>query len=463
MVTLKQSNPTKTPVGHDTDNCQVPGCERCALKKPFEMPPEILSACQSGNLVVFAGAGVSTESIGVFPSTFYQWVKDELSLPSEEKISFSKLMSLYCSEPRSRKDLLKAIQQRIDYVKTFSELYLSATEFHRELSTIPHLNDIFTTNWDDFFERECDATPIVTGEDFAVLQDVAGRKVYKLHGSIFNYGSIVATEEDYRKCYRNLSTGIVGAMLKTLLISKTLLFFGFSFDDQDFKRLYRLLNKDVAGLMPRSYVVTLDEKAKDKLDSLGIRATPIITSGAFFVKQLKKKLIEGKFMLPDEQYGGVKEILKQVLIEHAKLCTLSVIKHPDSLYSQWYQDGLQHSFERLLSTKKSGGNSCAHHMYDCIEEYERLIKDCLHQRNYPDVAYFTGYQAGMVYFLLDKKNRGGLPMYFLFGCDDIATFEQYLKLEKEAPKLHKTAHKLAEAIAQNVKSDLIVPHRKPFL
>lgn len=406
---------------------------------------------------------MSTESRGVYPSTFYQWVKDELSLPAEEKVSFSDLTSLYCSEPRSRKDLLKAIQKRIDYVKTFSELYLSATEFHRELSTIPHLDDIFTTNWDNFFERECEAIPIVTGQDFAVLQDVLGRKVYKLHGSIFNYGSIVATEEDYRKCYRNLSTGIVGAMLKTLLISKTLVFFGFSFDDKDFKRLYGLLNKDVAGLMPRSYVVTLDERAKDKLDSLGIRATPIITSGAFFVKQLKKKLVEEKFMLPDVQYEGIEEILEKVLIEHAKLCTLSVIKHPDSLYSQWYQDGLQHSFERLLSTKKSGENSCAHHMCDCIDGYESLIKDCLHKKNYPDVAYFTGYQIGLIHFLLDKKSRGSLPMYFLFGCGDIATFEEYIELEKEAPKLHKSAHKLAEAIAHKVNSDSLVPHRRPFL
>lgn len=447
---------------HDDENCQVPGCEKCKLKKPFELPPEIVNACYRGNLVVFAGAGVSTESRTVFPSTFYQWIKNELELPANKRISFSKLMTLYCSEPRSRKDLLIAIQRRIDYVKAFSELYLAATEFHRELSTIPHLDDIFTTNWDDFFERECNATPIVTGQDFAVLQDVTRRKIYKLHGSIYNYGSIIATEEDYRKCYRKLSTGIVGAKLKTLLMSKTLVFFGFSFDDEDFKRLYRLLKKDVAGLMPRSYVVTMDEKAKDKLDSLGINATPIITGGAFFVKQLKKKLVEDKFMLHDEQYEDIGEILSKVFYEHAKLCTLSVIKHPDSLYSQWYQDGLQHSFERLLATRKSGENSCAQHMINVIKDYESLIKDRLHEKRYSDVAYFTGYQTGLIYFLLDEKDRGSLPMYFLFECGDISNFKQYLMLEKEAPKLHKSAHKLAEAIAQKIESDLLAPHRRPF-
>lgn len=462
MIT-KQPPIEKTNGKHDPEDCRVPGCERCKLKRPFELPSEIVSACHAGNLVVFAGAGVSTESRGVYPSTFHEWIKDELKLPKEEKISFPKLMSRYCSHPRSRKDLLQAIKKRIDYIKTFPELYFYATEFHRELSTIPHLDEIVTTNWDDFFEKECDATPIVTGQDFAVLQDVSGRKVFKLHGSIYNYGSIVATEEDYRECYRQLSTGFVGAKLKMLLMSKTLVFFGFSFDDKDFERLYRLLSKDVAGLMPRSYVVTLDEQAKDKLDSLGINATPIITSAAFFVEQLKKKLVEDKFMLPDQQYDGIGNVLAGVYNEHGKLSRIGVIKHPDSLYSQWYQDGLQHAFEHLLATKNSGQNSCGQHIVDCIKSYESLIKDCLHERNYPDAAYFTGYQAGLIYFVSDEKGRQLLPMYFLFGCGDIVNFKQYIELEKDAAKLHKSAHKLAEVFTRRVKSDGLIPHRRPFL
>ena len=370
-------------------------------------------------------------------------------------------MSLYCSPPRSRKDLLQAIKRRIDYVRTFPELYNRATEFHRELSTIPHLDDIFTTNWDDFFERECDATPIVTGQDFAVVQDTVGRKVYKLHGSIYNYGSIVATEEDYRKCYRRLSTGIIGAKLKVLLMSKTLVFFGFSFDDEDFQRLYRLLKKEVGGLVPRSYVVTLAERAKEKLDSLGINATPIITSATFFVEQLKKKLVEDKLMLPDQQYNGIDKVHEDVCIEHTKISKLGLVKHPDSLYSLFYQDGLLHAFERLLTTKKSGQNSCAQKMINIIDSYDVLIKEHLHKGNYPDVAYFTGYRAGLLCFLSDEKGRRSMPMYFLFGCGDIMNLEQYIKLEKGAARLHKSAHKMAEEIASRASEDLVF-HHKPF-
>jgi NAD-dependent SIR2 family protein deacetylase len=461
---LKQLTLVKEGTEHDDENCRVPGCEGCKLRKPFELPSEIISACEKAELVIFAGAGVSTESPAVFPSTFCQMIQDKLKLSDKGTVSFSKIMTVYSSEPRSRKDLLKAIKERIDYTKSFPELYRAATRFHREISTIPHLNEIFTTNWDDFFEIECGATPIVTGEDYAVLQDIQGRIVFKLHGSINNYGSIIATEEDYRKCYRRLSTGIVGAKLKTLLVSKTIVFLGFSFDDEDFKKLYHLLSKDVAGLIPRLFVVTLDEKAKDKLDSLGIKATPIVTDATFFVQKLKKKLVETKLMVPDEQYDGIRDILAKVLNEHKKLSKeLKVKKHPDAIYSLFYQDGLIHSFERLLANKKTGDNSCGQHVFDCITEYETMRKNYLHEKAYGQVAYVSGFLAGMIYFLVDKNSRKSPPFYFLFGCGDIKNYDEFVNLLKEAQNFHKSAHAFSKKIGQNLESELLTPHKRPFL
>jgi hypothetical protein len=302
----------------------------------------------------------------------------------------------------------------------------------------------------------------VTGQDFAVLHDTPGRKVYKIHGSIYNFGSIVATEEDYRKCYKDLSKGMIGNKLKMLLISKTLVFFGFSFTDEDFQRLYKFLMKEVGGLIPRSYVVTLDEKAKDKLDKLGINAIPIITKATFFVKEFKKKLIERKDMLPDELYDGIEMKLLSVYEEHEKLARIGLAKHPDSLYALSYQDGLIHAFERLLATKKSGENSCGQHIINVIRSYDPHIKDCLHKGKYNDVAYFTGYQAGLAYFILDEKQRQSMPIYFMFGnAANIMNLKQYLKLEKNAAKLHKSAHKKAEKLTRGV-SEGFVLHHTPF-
>jgi NAD-dependent SIR2 family protein deacetylase len=459
---MRQSAISEPLADHNPENCKRSECELCKVKRPFELPQEVVDAYTNGNLVVFAGAGISTESHGVYPCTFYKWVKDTLGLSAEQEISFSKLMTRYCLPPRSRKVLLEAIKQRIDYVKSFPELYNRATEFHRELSTIPHLDEIFTTNWDDFFERECNATPVVTGEDFAVVQDTPGRKVFKIHGSINNFGSIIATEQDYAYCYRRLSKGIVGAKLKLLLMSKTVLFFGFSFTDEDFLRLYRFLSKEVGGLIPRSYVITLDEKAKDKLSTLGINTSPIITSAAFFISQFKKKLVEDKRMLPDQQYDGIDLKLESVYEEHYRLSKIGLAKHPDAFYALSYQDGFIHAFERLLAMKNSGEYSCVDHVINLIKSYDQLIKDCLHRRKYHDVAYFDGYKAGLLYFILDDKQRKLIPSYFLFRSKEpIMSIEQYIELEKNAAQLHKRAHKYAKRVTKGVSKGFVF-HHTPF-
>jgi NAD-dependent SIR2 family protein deacetylase len=448
---------------HNVEDCRITQCVRCRLKRPFELPSEIVHACLARQLVIFAGAGVSTESRGVYPVSFSEKVRKELRLPKNEGLSFSKLMSLYSSSPRSRKNLLQSIKERLDYARSFPELYNYATEFHRELSTIPFIYEIFTTNWDDFFERECDAIPIVTSQDFAVFADLRGRKVFKLHGSVNNYGSIVATAEDYRKCYRKLSREIIGNLLRTHLMTKTFLFVGYSFEDEDFQRICKLLSREVQGLIPRSFVVTLDEQADKRLKSVQLNMTPIITGATYFIQVLKRKLVREGHMLPDERYAGLDRAYANVMTEHSRLTSLSYRKHPDSLYSQSYQDGLQHAFGHIIATMKSGQNSDLHHMVHVINSYEILRKRCLSQGNYPDVAYFDGYQTGMMYFLADETGRRSLPLYYLFGAEDITSFSQYLRLEKNAPKLHKAAHKAAGKIAESVQSEDLILHRSPFL
>jgi len=448
---------------HTTEDCRIPECSRCRLKRPFELPSEIVDACRTRQLVIFAGAGVSTESRGVFPDNFHEKIRKELRVSKRQNPSFSKLMSLYCSSPRSKKNLLQSIKERLDYVKSFPQLYQYATEFHRELSTIPFIDEIFTTNCDDFFERECDAIPIVTSNDFAVFQDLPGRKVFKIHGSVVNYGSIVATEDDYRRCYRKLSREIIGNILRTHLLTKTFVFVGYSFQDEDFQRICKLLSKEVQGLIPRSYVVTLDEKAGSKLKSVKLNLTPIMTSASYFVQVLKEKLVKDKLMLPDERYTGLSQAYSKVMIEHGKLSSLSYRKHPDSIYSQSYQDGLQHAFGYILSTRNSGKNSDIHTMIHRIDSYEIIMKRCLRFGNCPDVAYYEGYATGLLYFMADEKGRRSLPMYYLFGCGDIRSLSRYLKLEKNAPNLHKAAHKVATLMASHVHSEGVTFHRSPFL
>lgn len=105
---------------------------------------------------------------------------------------------------------------------------------HALVAGLP-VNEIVTTNYDELFERAAaDA-----GREVAVLpyQTVRGRQrwLLKMHGCVTNPRDIVLTREDYLRypMHRGALEGIVQA----LLITKHMLFVGFSLGDDNFHRV----------------------------------------------------------------------------------------------------------------------------------------------------------------------------------------------------------------------------------
>lgn len=446
----------------ETNVCQNTDCEICRLKRPFVLPKEILAAVAKKQLVIFAGAGVSTEGRNVFPTSLYEEIKRDLEM-QDSAIDFPHLMSEFCRK-RSRKELLQKIKHRFDYMKMFPEVYRWATRFHKELSTIPYIQDIVTTNWDDLFERECDATPIVTSEDFGAFSDVPTRRVFKIHGSISNVGSIVATEEDYGKSYENLRSGVIGSKLKVLLASKVVVFVGCSLHDEDFNRIYQILNKEMQDLLPNSFLVTLNENANATLNSLNMNTTPIVTDATYFIHALKGALVNDKLMISDERFDGIRTALTRLKEEHLKATSLEIRSHPETIFPIFYQDGLMHAFEHILGRKNSGNLSNEQYVSQLMHFYEKTQKEFLDAKRYADVAYLEGYKNGLLYFVLDDKQRSNLPTYYLFGCkEEIKDFEHYTKLAKNAHKLDESAYAFARKVADQVHEEGVELHHMPFL
>jgi hypothetical protein len=423
------------------------------------MPPEILEACVDGDLVVFAGAGTSTENPLVLLFTLYSETVGKLGFASDEWPEFPAAMQLF-EQRHGRSALLKEIKKRLDYVRSFPELDQAASRFHQELSTIFTITDIFTTNWDEYFERECGATPFITEQDWAFWRDT-DRKVFKLHGSVTSPGSIVATEDDYRACYRRLNRGLLGATLKTMLATKTVVFVGYSFRDSDFNAVYRLLRRLMKDILPKAYIVTLDDRdAPDPVSNAHV----IRTDATYFLEVLKAQLPESEF-IPDVQLAGASVMAAYVSrLHHEMLEKLSLGDHPEAIFAATYQDGLIHAFDHQAANRRRGEYSHRCHVEDLIHVYEDLYRERLRARQYSDAAYARGYQSGLIFVLAEKEAREQLPCYFLFGSnDEIATLEEFVEAAKAAPTLHKTAYRQAVALARGfVKADT-VPHHPPML
>ncbi len=254
-------------------------CYFCRKSLPFDLSDHLFESFRKGDLVLFAGSGISTERTPVFPFTLYEDVCGDLNIKPDSGLSFPEVMTKFCEQPDGRTKLLQKIKERFSYVEAFPELYRYATAFHSELATMYPIETIITTNWDDYFEKESGAIPFVTAEDFA-FWSLPGRKVFKIHGSVNSYGSLVSTKKDYDDCYTQLSNGVIGSYLKLMLATKTIVYCGFSFKDEDFLKIHELLSSEMRDIRPHSYIVTLDESSDTRFHEHGL--TPIYTDGTHF-------------------------------------------------------------------------------------------------------------------------------------------------------------------------------------
>ena len=437
----------------------------CEFRRHFhqiEIPGHLLDQLKKGNIVIFAGAGISTETRTAFAFTFYDEIRAELDLDPNNKPPFPVLMSRYCNQPDGRRELLKKLKNRFSYIAAFPQLLRAATRFHHELSTLFYIDTYITTNWDDYFERYCGATPFVSGEDFA-FWNIEGRKVFKVHGSVSNYGSIIATSEDYRRAKTELEHGAIGSALKLLLATKTIVYVGYSLSDHDFLSIQRFITRDLRGVAPAGYVVSLDRSAEPRFRKLGL--TSIFTDAAYFVHVLKKRLEKDGCLLPDSRLDRIPNILDQVNIEHKRLFDhFKLAQTPEILFAAAYQDGLAHAFERMLAMAHTGQYSNPCELVNQLRKYMKIQKDNLRARRYDDVAYIEGYSNGLIYLLDDDKGRNRIPIYFGFGMPDIRTLRDYKAALTKNRYRHKASLSRAKTIIDKMNlGPKDVLHHIPFI
>jgi len=328
-----------------------------------------------------------------------------------------------------------------------------ATRFHNELAPIYLIKEIFTTNWDDFFEIECGAIPFVTSDDLA-FWDIPKRRVFKIHGSINNIGSIVATKEDYEKCYKRLKSQFIGNYLKVSLSTKLVVFIGYSFQDEDFKRLYSILKEELGELMPHFYIVTLDQNINKNIDSHLI--TPVITDGTYFIHTLKNILIEKKVLMDDsiDLYAELMlEIIKDIHVN--VMSELKISEYPNVLYTYAYQDGVLDALSRFMKLKCTGDYYNKNNYSIWLHAYNKIRKEKIRSKKYENVAYIDGYINGLGIFLVDNFEELKLfPRYYIYGLKkDIRDFNEYKSIIKSKKIFHKGAYDNEVKLISKMKID----------
>ncbi|MCK4950623.1 MAG: SIR2 family protein [Gammaproteobacteria bacterium] len=442
-------------------NCD---CLLCQNRNDITFPDELLDEIFSGKVSFFIGAGVSTESQSVLNITFYEDVLTRLQEIPEE-VSFPRVMQEFCNQPNGRMKLLQLIRKRFDTINSFPELKQSATRFHKELGTLFPVKNIITTNWDTYFEDYCNATPFVSDSDLA-FWEVADRRVLKIHGSIENLSTIVATEDDYEACSKRLDTELIGSLLKTILATQTVIFVGYSMDDSDFQEVYGFVREQMNLLHRQAYVVTPFQADADRFNGAGL--IPIVTDGAYFIELLKDHAVKQNQLIPDLHFKNVNILLDEVEDEHSLLYErLKNSEYPQVIYAGSYQDGLMHALQRALETRYSGQYSDKCRLISLIESYRDIKSDKLGSKNYSDVAYIEGYINGLFFVLIGSEDWDGdqPPKYFAFGTKDcLHDFDSFFEFIQDKPQAHKASINYAKRLMKRCDNpDDVVFHHPPWL
>lgn len=428
-------------------------CVSCGYDYEFTLPKDLVEICHRGNLVIFAGAGISTEVPAVFPQTLYDEIRIDLDL---EGGSFPEVMQSY-QDAHGRADLVGRVKKKFEYVDSFPTPRRAARKFHREISTIPFVRDIITTNWDTHFEEECLASPFIQGDDFALLE-LYDRRVYKLHGSISNLSSLVITESDYLESLSSLGQNVLGAHVKQLLATKTIVFVGYSLSDWNFQRIYETLRSDMGKFAPKAYFVS--PFASDAVEKYHLKF--LQTSGVKFAKELKAAL-GNDCVIPDEKFDEVAQYQSELVNADAIAKSVPFSKFPAVLFCWNYHDGAMDACFRILQRSGSGEYSNKHRVLDLARRYSAAADRAYDGGRFTDAAYLEGYTEALVLLLsIDEDDApGSIPYFFLYGSESPMRSLEDFKLDLEGSRRRAPKERMfARKALKDLPPDMVLEHSR---
>ena len=132
---------------------------------------------------------------------------------------------------------------------------------HRELISITDFDVICTTNYDSLLEDACKreerpASLIVNKQDISSHGSDQELRILKMHGDLEHKDELIITKKDYETYEEKKESFVV--YLKSLLMTRTPLFIGFSMQDPNFKQIKEMIDSVMGESARRGYIIQFD-------------------------------------------------------------------------------------------------------------------------------------------------------------------------------------------------------------
>ena len=198
----------------------------------FESIDELSEIAVNGDLALFIGAGAS---MGAGLPSWAKLLEELASEFSLDMVQFKKLGYLDQAKiiDRRLQGLERSVGQEIS--KRLKSHYFSLT--HALLQSLP-TKDVITTNYDVLYEKAY--KNVAERKKLSLLpynpQLKSDRFLLKMHGCINHPEDIVLTRKDYIRYARKRA--VLGGVLQSTLLTKHLLYIGFSLNDPNFDAIF---------------------------------------------------------------------------------------------------------------------------------------------------------------------------------------------------------------------------------
>jgi hypothetical protein len=275
----RAASPAAPSVGAEGALSTIPSASESVAGPPFADPAleELREAYEGGNLVIFAGAGISAAAGLPSWKQLVDILLDRAKARGASQAALAEIVEMIDKEQliealSALKDCLGGPEFGVTIERHLSDRDRPIPEVARAIASLaPRLRTVLTTNLDHLLERALvwPALARATG-------DIAQRRekmILKLHGTLLDRSTWVFTRDDYdRAMYADPK--LQGAF-SALFHSCPLLFVGYGLSDADFDQVLGRVRAFAGDQPPRHFALvaaeTVTPHRRSRLERSGIR------------------------------------------------------------------------------------------------------------------------------------------------------------------------------------------------
>ncbi len=235
----------------------------------MELMNSLIEQIRKERVVLFLGSGFSLKAGAPSASAICEALKTKLP---DEEAKLLKDNRLDCVS-----NVFEQLQDRNALIQFLKDTFTFSTKDLSNqvaLTQIPHFQNIITTNYDTLLEDTYgdDCVVVRSAQDCIDLpKDKV--KIYKIHGDFSNTDNLIITKKDYQKYFNEESDNSLWRLIQSFLLTKDVLFIGYSLDDGNLYTILENILKDTNQNKDNIYLISpsLIKSKQNELKGLNVK------------------------------------------------------------------------------------------------------------------------------------------------------------------------------------------------